>query len=168
MGIWLFGGFVAQIIVGVVELFDGNQTGGNLFSVFAIFLMMVTGLDLIASFTGLESVTLVSGWAWIVLSIVIIAWMPAYFKAPFTLWLLVLALCVGVPAVCLMDLQVFTGAAVAHVAAYSLLIAGLLGIYNATALILNTTFERTVLPTGTPVYEYIVEQSHKRERVTDQ
>jgi len=35
MGIWLLGGFVIQIIAGVIELLNGNTTGGNVFAFFS-------------------------------------------------------------------------------------------------------------------------------------
>lgn len=156
MGMALIGGFIAQIIVGVLELNDGNLRSGNLFSIFAIFLMLMTGLNLIieyfAGIYGWEIAPVVIGWAWIPLAITLLTWMPAYFKGPFSLLLLVIVLVVAVAMVCLLELKLL-GTTGAQVAGYLLLIGGLLGLYNATAVVLNGTFEKQILPTGSPLVE---------------
>lgn len=151
----MIGGFVVQVIVGVLELLQGNKTGGNIFLFFSAFFMLVTGMEMIfnyfAGMHGWVTDPRLSGWAWLPLAVTLLMWTPAYFKSPLSLFFVILALDVAVPLVALMDLQVLTGAWAAYVAGYALLLAGMLGLYNAAALVLNKAYERVVLPTGTPL-----------------
>ena len=155
MGIWLLGGFVIQVVVGVLELLSGNKTGGNIFLFFSAFFMLVTGLEMIfnyfAAMNGWVTDPRLSGWAWLPLAATLLLWTPAYFKSPLSLLLVVLSLDIAVPLVALMDLQVVTGAWAPMVAGYALLIAGMLGLYTAAALVLNNAYQRVMLPMGTPL-----------------
>ena len=47
LGCWLFGGFVVQVIVAILDLKSGNATGGNTFLYFSAFFMLVGGLEMI-------------------------------------------------------------------------------------------------------------------------
>jgi succinate-acetate transporter protein len=40
LGAWLLGGFIVQIVVGIIEYKEGNLIGGNVFTVFAAFLCL--------------------------------------------------------------------------------------------------------------------------------
>lgn len=154
LGIWLIGGFVVQVITGIMELQHGNVLGGNIFTFFSAFFMLVTGAELIFKFfAGLNGWPIdsrIDGWAWMVLAIALLTWTPGYFKAPLSLLGVVLALDVAVPLVALMDLN-WVSHSMHAVSGPALLIAGIFGLYTAAAVVLNTVFERTVLPTGSPL-----------------
>jgi len=154
LGIWLIGGFVVQVITGIMELQHGNVLGGNIFTFFSAFFMLVTGVELIFKFfaglNGWQIDTRIDGWAWLVLAIALLTWTPGYFKAPLSLLGVVLALDIAVPLVALMDLHWLPHSRQA-VSGPALLIAGIFGLYTAAAVVLNTVFERTVLPTGSPL-----------------
>jgi hypothetical protein len=154
LGIWLIGGFVVQVIVGVMELNHGNVLGGNIFTFFSAFFMLVTGLELIFKFfavqNGWKVDARIDGWAWLALAIALLTWTPGYFKAPLSLCAVVLALDVAVPVVALMDLAVL-GHEWHVVSGNFLLIAGIFGLYTAMGVVLNTVFERTVIPLGGPI-----------------
>lgn len=153
MGIWLLGGFIVQVIVGVIELKEGNILGGNIFTFFSAFFMFVTGLELIFKFfaaqNGWKMDARIDGWAWLALSIALLAWTPGYFKSPLSLLAVVLALDVAVPLVALMDLKWIPP--VTMVSGTFLYIAGIFGLYTGTAVVLNTVYGRTLLPTGSPL-----------------
>ncbi len=156
MGLWLLGGFVIQVVVGVLELLKGNKTGGNIFLFFSAFFMLVTGLEMIfnyfAGMYGWVTDPHISGWAWLPLAVSLLMWTPAYFKSPLSLLFVVLSLDIAVPLIALMDLGVVTGAWAPIVAGYALLIAGMFAVYTASALVLNNAYERVMLPTGTPLF----------------
>ena len=84
LGCWLLGGFVIQIIVGIIELMEGNTTGGNVFTFFAAFFMLVGGLEFFVKFAAhiqaWQIDTRIDGWAWSALAIALLLWTPAYFK----------------------------------------------------------------------------------------
>ena len=50
LGFWLLGGFVIQIVVGVIDIKGGNSTGGNTFLFFSAFFMLVSGSEMIFKF----------------------------------------------------------------------------------------------------------------------
>ncbi len=151
---WLIGGFVIQIIVGLVELKEGDTTSGNVFTFFAAFFMLVGGMEFmvkyIAGLNGWPIDARIDGWAWLTLAIALLAWTPAYFKSPLVLTLAVLSLDVAVPIIALTDLHILPPSA-AIIAAYALLIAGIFALYVASATILNTAYEREILPMPGPI-----------------
>lgn len=155
LGIWLIGGFVVQIIVAIIELNEGTTVGGNVFLFFSAFFMLVTGLECLFKFwAATKGITLdarIDGWAWLVLSISLVLWTPAYFKSPLVMSILVLALDVAVVVIALKDIGILNPAAWNPIAAIFLLIGGICGIYMAAGTILNTAFGKQVLPLGAPI-----------------
>lgn len=154
MGLWLLGGFVVQVIVGILEILEGNTTGGNVFTFFSAFFMLVTGLELIFKFFagmyGWKIDARVDGYAWMALSASLTLWAPAYLKSVKTMTLLVFALLPAIWIVSFTDMGVWPKTLV-PVAGWFLFIAGWLGIYTSTAIVLNTAFGKTILPTGSPI-----------------
>lgn len=153
MGLWLLGGFVIQVMVAIIELKENNMQGGNIFLVFSGFFMLTTGLSFIfkyyASVNGWAVDTRIDGWAWIILTLSVWMWTPAFFKSPLVFILMVLSIDVACPFIMLMDIG-----AISHdyalIPANALLLAGLFGTYFAAAGILNTVYGRAVLPVGKP------------------
>lgn len=154
LGIWLLGGFVVQVIVGVMELNHGNILGGNIFTFFSAFFMLVTGLELIFKFfaaqNGWALDARIDGWAWGALAIALLTWTPGYFKSPLSLLAVVLALDIAVPVVALMDLGIL-GHGWHAVSGNFLGIAGIFGLYTAWGVVLNTVYGRTIIPLGAPL-----------------
>jgi uncharacterized protein len=154
LGIWLLGGFVVQIIVAIIDLKGGNTTGGNTFLFFSAFFMLVGGLEMLFKFQMANSNILldarIDGWAWMVLTLAILLWTPAFLKTPLVLSLIVFALNIALPFITLMDLQILS-ADFAFIPAYALLIAGILGIYLSAAIIVNGAFGREVYPMPGPI-----------------
>ncbi|HZK44097.1 MAG TPA: GPR1/FUN34/YaaH family transporter [Syntrophomonadaceae bacterium] len=155
LGCWLLGGFVVQITVGIIEMLEGNTTGGNVFTFFAAFFMLVGGMEFLlkyfAGVNGLVLDTRIDGWAWATLAIALIMWTPAYLKqSPLIMSLVVLFLDVALPLIALMDMKVISSS-FGPIAGISLLIAGILALYVSSSIILNTAFERQVLPMPGPM-----------------
>lgn len=154
LGIWLIGGFIVQVIVGVMELNHGNILGGNIFTFFSAFFMFVTGSELIFKFFAAQNGWVIDaridGWAWLALAIALLTWTPGYLKAPLSLLGVVLALDVAVPVVAFMDLGIL-GHEWHAVSGNFLGLAGVFGLYTAWGVVLNTHFGRTIIPMGGPI-----------------
>jgi len=154
LGFWLIGGFVVQLVVALIDLKNGNATGGNTFLFFSAFFMLVGGLEMIFKFNMATNNILldarIDGWAWLVLTISLILWTPAFFKTPLVLSLIVLALDVSLPFITLIDLGILSSS-YAIIPAWGLLIAGILGIYLAAAIVVNGAFGREVYPMPGPI-----------------
>ncbi len=149
IGCWLIGGFVVQLVVALIDLKNGNMTGGNTFLYFSAFFMLVSGSEMIVkticaahniAFDGTAD-----GWAWFALTLVVMLWTPAFFKVPNVLTLIVLCLDFALPFVTLKDMGILSSTLYV-IPAWCFLAAGVLGIYLSGAMIVNNTFEKTVLP----------------------
>jgi uncharacterized protein len=157
LGCWLLGGFAVQIVVAMLDLKGGNSTGGNTFLYFSAFFMLVGGLEMIlGAFMRNSNIKLdsyIDGWAWLALMLVVILWTPAFFKAPLFLTLIVLALDVALPFIVLEKIGLWKDLKedFARIAGWSLLVAGLFGIYLASAIIVNTAFGKKIYPNPGPI-----------------
>ncbi|MCX5780637.1 MAG: GPR1/FUN34/YaaH family transporter [Firmicutes bacterium] len=153
---WLLGGFVVQIIVGVVELMEGATTGGNVFTVFAAFFMLTGAAEFMVKYFAAANKwaipldTKIDGWAWTALAIFIVGYTPAYFKATSVLTLAVISLDVAVVTIAMMDLGILAKTTGNPIAAYGLLLTGILGLYLSIAMVTNTAFGKSVLPIPAP------------------
>lgn len=149
IGCWLIGGFVVQLIVGLLDLKSGNMTGGNTFLYFSAFFMLVSGAEMIVktlcAANNIAFDSTVDGWAWLCLTLVVMLWTPAFFKVPNVLTLIVLCLDFALPFVTLKDMGILE-ASLYVIPAYGFLAAGVLGIYLSGATIINNTYGKTVLP----------------------
>lgn len=154
LGIWLLGGFVVQLVVGLIDLKGGNTTGGNTFIFFCAFFMFVSGLEMIFKFnmtnSGIKMDSHIDGWAWAALTLIMWAWTPAFFKTPALLTVIVLALDVALPFICLTDMGVLP-ATFKIIPAWALLVAGIAGFYLSAAIIVNTAFGKNVYPNPGPI-----------------
>ena len=154
LGIWLLGGFVVQLVVALIDLKGGNTTGGNTFLFFSAFFMLVGGLEMITKFLmATNNIALdarIDGWAWLVLTIVVMLWTPAFLKTPLVLSLIVFAFDISLPFITLMDLGILSKD-FAVIPAWGLLIAGIFGIYLSAAMVVNTAFGREVYPMPGPI-----------------
>ena len=149
VGCWLLGGFVVQMIVGLLDLKGGNYAGGNTFLFFCAFFMLVGGLEMFFKYNGIAAGTpldtRIDGYAWLALTLVMYLWTPAFFKTFGLLSLVVVALDVALPFIAFIDLKILPGS-LAFIPAYALLTSALIAIYLSGALVVNTTFGRKVYP----------------------
>jgi succinate-acetate transporter protein len=157
LGLWLLGGFVVQVIVALIDLKSGNTVGGNTFLFFSAFFMLVGGLgNTFKFFMSQEQIVLdthIDGWAWLVLTIALWLWTPAFLKSPLILCLIVLTLDMALPILTLIDLGVIS-AKFSYIPGWLLLVVGILGIYLASAIIVNDTFQRKIYPNPGPLLKY--------------
>jgi len=149
IGCWLLGGFVVQIVVGVLDLKSGNAAGGNTFLFFSAFFMLVGGIEMFVKYNALAAGgldTRIDGYAWAILTLVLWLWTPAFFKKFGILSLIILFLDIALPVIALMDLELISGAVFSNIAAYALLFAGILGVYLSAAMVVNATCGKNIYP----------------------
>jgi succinate-acetate transporter protein len=149
IGCWLIGGFLVQLVVGLLDLKGGNYAGGNTFLFFCAFFMLVGGLEMFVKYNGIISGapvdTRIDGYAWMALTLVVYLWTPAFMKSFGLLSLVVLALDVALPFITLVDLQVLPKS-FSVIPAYALLVAALFAIYLSAAMVVNTTYGKKIYP----------------------
>ncbi len=149
MGCWLLGGFVVQLIVGLLDLKSGNSTGGNTFLYFSAFFMLVGGMEVLIKFQmAIQDIPLdarVDGWAWLALTFITILWTPAFFKSTLLLTLIMVCLDISLPFIALIDIGILDKS-FSNIPAWGLLMAGIIAIYLSSALVLNTAYGKSVLP----------------------
>jgi succinate-acetate transporter protein len=149
VGCWLLGGFVVQIVVGMLDLKSGNMPGGNTFLFFSAFFMLVGGLEMFFKYGGITAGTppdtRIDGYAWFVLTVALILWTPAFFKTFGLLSLVVLAVDIALPFITLVDLQVLPGS-FSVIPAYALLAAGCMAVYLSAAQVVNAACGRPIYP----------------------
>ncbi len=149
VGCWLIGGFVIQIIVGLLDLKGGNYAGGNTFLFFSAFFMLTSGIEMLLKYQAISAGTpldtRIDGYAWCILTVVVYLWTPAFFKKFNLLSVVVIFLDIALPFIALTDLQVLSKGW-AHIPAWSLLCAGIVAVYLGAGMVVNTTFGKKVYP----------------------
>jgi len=149
IGCWLLGGFVVQLVVGLLDLKSGNHPGGNTFLFFSAFFMLVGGLEMFFKYNGIISGvapdTRIDGYAWLALALVVLLWTPAFLKSFSFLSLIILMLDIALPFIALIDLQTIP-ATLSPIPAYALLAAGLIAVYFSATLIVNATYGKRIYP----------------------
>ena len=153
IGCWLLGGFVVQVVVGLLDLKSGNMTGGNTFLFFSAFFMLTSGLEMFfkhnAITAGAPLDGKIDGYVWAILALVLLLWTPAFCKKFSLLSVIVVILDVSLPCIALHDLKVLPAdadKAVTLIAAWTLLAAGAVAVYLCSALIVNGAFGKKVYP----------------------
>ncbi|HPF21146.1 MAG TPA: hypothetical protein PLC88_07375 [Syntrophomonas sp.] len=152
IAMWLLGGFVIQFAVAIIELKEGSLTGGNVFLFFAGMFMLSGAMnDVISFLAGINGITLqgtINGYGWLILTIALTTWMPAYLKtAPAVFSLTVVDLVVMAWCVTFIKLGL-AGAILVPIAAYTALIAAVGALWCAAAFILNPAFGREIVSLG--------------------
>lgn len=150
MGCWLIGGFVIQFVVGLVDLKSQSATGGNTFLFFSAFFMLTGGLEMFFKYSGVMAGTpldgRIDGYAWTVLTAILILWTPAFFTKFSLLSVVVVLIDIALPFITLIDYGILSKAEFGHIPAWSLLFAGIVAIYLASATVVNQAFGRVVYP----------------------
>lgn len=149
IGCWMLGGFVIQLVVGLLDLKGGNYAGGNTFLFFSAFFMLVTGLEMFHKYTALmEGAPLdgrIDGYVWAILTLVVYLWTPAFFKKFGLLSIVVLLLDIALPFIALTDLTLLPKE-FSLISAWSLLASGLVAVYLSAGMVVNTTFGKKIYP----------------------
>jgi len=152
---WMMGGFICQLVTGIIELKDHNVVGGNVFVFFAAFFMFVTSISLATKYglaqAGLPMDTRVEGWGWLAGAAFLIAVTPNYLKSAKPMFILVVLVDIALVALVALDLKLDINRAMfAQVAAWCLFVSGWIAIYMVGAITMNTHYGKTILPIPGP------------------
>lgn len=149
VGCWLLGGFIIQVIVGILDLKGGNGTGGNTFLFFSAFFMLVGGLEMLLKYqaitAGAPLDARVDGYAWAILTVVLWLWTPAFCTKFTLLSVIILLLDIALPFIALTDLQLIAKD-FGHISAWALLAAGIVAVYLSAGTVVNKAFGKKVYP----------------------
>ncbi len=156
IGFWMLGGFVVQIIVALIELREGSMAGGNVFTIFAAFFMLVGAFEFtfkyFAGLNGWPIDATIDGYAWAVLAMALIIFTPTYLKeTPALFGIFILIIDVGLTILALMDLHIIGHDPWLPIFANMCLVNTILPLYLAAATVLGTTFGKSILPVGKPL-----------------
>ncbi|MEN6391668.1 MAG: GPR1/FUN34/YaaH family transporter [Syntrophomonas sp.] len=152
---WLMGGFVVQLAVGIIELREGAVLGGNVFLVFSGFFMLTGALEFFIETQGKvdKAGAALDGYAWLVLLITLVLWTAPYLKtSPASLGIAVLLLDLGVFFVTCDKMKWLLDPKVsAAYGGYFLLATGIVAMYVAAGIQINSAFGKQILPLGAPI-----------------
>jgi len=153
---WMIGGGLVQYAVGWMELRNGDIRGGNIFLFFGAFFMFVTALSLITKYlcakNGLTVDARIEGYCWMACAIGLIGCTPAYAtKGTSIMFVVVVIVDVCLVLIALMDMAAIPKAVYAPPVGWALFVVGVLGLYVASAVMLNTMYGKTVLPLSGPL-----------------
>lgn len=151
LSIFLFAGFIVQLLTGLKELDHGSIAGGNIFCIFGCLLMLALGMETMFSYFaamhGLSLDSRILGWIMLPIAIVLTGATPAFFKSPLSLVLVLIPIDLALFLLAFMDLHVLPHG-FHMVSGILLLLAGIFALYTLIGLILNTVYQRTILPLG--------------------
>lgn len=152
---WLLGGFIVHLFVGVIKTLKGESVDANAFVFFSAYLMLVAALEFIVKFMAVNNGWVIdariSGYLWIPLWLAIWLWTPAICRvAPLVFNIAVLAADIAFPVICLTTIGILSPSLV-PIAGYSLLITSIMCLYLGGAALLNPTFQKGILPVGDPL-----------------
>lgn len=149
VGAWLLGGFIVQLVVAFVDLKGGSHAGGNTFLFFSAFFMLTGGIEMFLKYNALKAGqpldARLDGYAWAILTLVLLLWTPAFLVKFSLLSVIVLLLDFALPFITLVDLGLLPKGYL-QISAWCLLAAGLTGVYLSGAMVVNTAYGRMLYP----------------------
>lgn len=153
IGICLAGGLI-QMIAAVIDLKHGDLVGGTTFFVFGGFFMLATGINQAVHFTAALSKAHVSpamdGWFFLVLAIILFLLTPSFATVSSVFFVALLLADVAVLILGLVNLKL-VGPVLVPLAAWFILILGVIGLYLVFAQVYNTAAGKRVFPIGSPL-----------------
>jgi len=155
LAVWLIGGFFVQIVVAVIEFRDKNLPGANVFLMFSCIFMLTGALSFSAKYflhqSGMPYDAAIEGWLWLAITLWFFMMLPCFLKSPKILLMIGILICIALPCIVALDFGVTAGrATIAKTGGYTLYITGILAIYLAGAISINTHFGKQILPITAP------------------
>jgi len=156
LAVWLFGGFVIQFVVALIEFKEKNPTGSNLFLIFAVVFMLIGCVGAYSKYllkaSGLPFDSNIEGWLWIAPSLWVWGMAFCFLKAPKGLFILGAVICLGLPFLIMLNLGLQGDRQLwAQLLSYAFLIAACIATYLAIAMSINMAYGKQILPIGTPI-----------------
>jgi succinate-acetate transporter protein len=155
LAMWLFAGFIVQLIPTIVAILKGNDLDANLGLVLTNYLMLAGALTFtvkwLAIMNNWQLDGRIEGYLWLSVFLVVTCWTPAVLKlTPMVFNLAVICIDPALLLLCLSSFGVLPPYFV-PILGYDLLLIGILTLWVAVAMILNSTFQKTIIPVGSPL-----------------
>ena len=156
LAVWCVGGFLIQAVAAWIEFKEQNQTGSNLFLVFACFFMLVTAGSIFSKYflkaAGMPFDSTVEGWLWIAPMLWVLAAVLTFLKRPSSLFILGIVLLAALPAMIVLDMGLaIDRKAWATFLGWDLFVAACIATYIAFGLTVNLGFGKPIVPLGNPI-----------------
>ena len=164
---WLLGAGLLLIIVGLIGLRRGDTINGTLNLCFGVFFFATValthifqlwgGMPLLA--VGIPGIppTIVNGYVFIILGIVLATFVPILGRTSWTPSIAMLIMVIGIFLMAFYLMQGFPPMGIwpliGKIAGWFLLIGGLIMLYIGMAVALLTGFGRMILPLGRPIFK---------------
>jgi len=144
----MFGAFVVQIVAAVVELRNHELTTGNLFFIFAGFMMLAGSLSLLAKFfmmsAGMKPVAVAEGWMWMATALFLTLITPVFAKQTSLLFLLIVITDVTFWLISGSESGWITSPSLPPIIGGLLMTIGFINLYLAGAIICNTIYGKSI------------------------
>jgi len=156
IGGYFLGFGILWLVAGVIDFRMGDLLGGTINSVFGILLGIAPGLSfLVGGFgpsVGVAVDPRIDGWFILSTGVIFI---PLAIAAGTRLWLIALSLLNLGAAFIIIGLALagLTGVGALLVGGWQLFASGIIMLYLAASMVINTTFARPVLPMGSPIFK---------------
>lgn len=148
---WFFGGFVVQLVTAIIELKEGNATGGNVMLFFAAFFMLASSLGTLGKFylfvngMSLAPATLMEGYFWLAAAAFLTICTPAYAKQNALMFYLVCVVDVILWCIAFVDIGILPST-FKPMMGTGLFVIGIVGIYICGAALVNTVYGKMLIP----------------------
>lgn len=143
IGVFQFGILIVQLSCSWICFRNKDLGGASIYMLFSGTALFGGGLE----FLGKISAPSLEAWVYLVVAVVLLLWLPGYFKAPPTIALAITFLDLAFFCVAIMDFGV---PMFALLGGYCFGFAALFAAYSAGALFQFEEFGRPLLPMGTP------------------
>lgn len=155
LAMWFFAGFIVQLIPTIIAILKGNDLDANLGLVLTNYLLLAGTLTFtvkwLAFMNSWQLDGRIEGYFWLSVFLVITIWTPAVFKlTPLVFNLAVICIDPALLCLSLMSFNVLPPAFM-PILGYDLLLIGILTLWVAGAMILNSTFQKSIIPVGSPL-----------------
>lgn len=155
LAMWMLAGFVVQIIPAIIFIIKGEDLDANMTLVLSSYLLLAGFLTFAVKWLaiqyGWQLDGHIEGYLWLSVFLVISFWTPALLKmTPKVFNFAVLGIDLALVLLSLNSLGMLTPIFV-MLLGYDLLLIGILTLWVAAAMILNSTFQKTILPVGAPL-----------------
>lgn len=140
-----FGIFIAQLLCGIISYKNKSMLGGSIYGIFACVAILPGALEMLTKVFGTTGS--LDAWVYLVIAVVLLLWLPGFFKAPGTIAIAVVFLDLAFWCMTIMN---FGSGIFMPIGGYCFLGCAIFAAYSAGALALFEEFGKQLLPMGAP------------------
>ena len=137
--------FVIQFTCSIISFKNKSTLGGSIYALFAGVAILPGALEMLTKVFGTTGA--LDAWVYLIISVVLLMWLPGFFKAPTTIALAVLCLDLAFWAMTIFN---FGSPIFALIGGYLFLLCAIFSAYSAGALAMFEEFGKELFPMGAP------------------